>query len=499
MDSDKTIFISYAHIDDQPLVEGEQGWISAFHSVLEKRLSMLLGEPPNIWRDAELRGNDRFDDAIARAFHRAAVFIAVLTPRYVRSDYCQMELDAFTTTAAREGRERVGDRRPLFKVIKTPVARDDHPTELQDQLGYEFFVQDPGRKHPSELSLSSRRDDFLVLLDDLAHEIRETLEQLDETDANPAATPVDPGTGKVIYLAPPTSDLRGFHDALRRELVDEGHAVLPDTELPVVGGPFLETVDRCLAGADLAVHLLGPKYGFVPEDETTSAGELQLMRSAARASSLERLIWIPPECTPTDARQAALLERVRRDPTFQEGADVVNASLETLKQSLRGRLVPAPAVPESPHPGDDADTEPGGPAWVYLIHDPQDDDAAAEVEDALWDAGVEVRTRIYEGDETEIREDHEENLRVCDAFLVFHGSAGERWLRQALADLKRARGLGRTAPIRARAVLVAPPLDARKARFRSREAQVLHAENGFEPATLAPFLAELRADAEAPS
>ena len=44
MDFDKHAFISYAHIDNQPISEEDKGWISDFHNMLEALLDMKLGE-----------------------------------------------------------------------------------------------------------------------------------------------------------------------------------------------------------------------------------------------------------------------------------------------------------------------------------------------------------------------------------------------------------------------------------------------------------------------
>jgi hypothetical protein len=41
------VFISYAHIDNESLTEGQQGWISQFHHTLEVRLRQLMGENPD--------------------------------------------------------------------------------------------------------------------------------------------------------------------------------------------------------------------------------------------------------------------------------------------------------------------------------------------------------------------------------------------------------------------------------------------------------------------
>ena len=60
------IFISYAHVDNESLTEGQKGWISQFHRTLEIRLRQLLGENPNIWRDQKLSGTDIFDEKIIK-------------------------------------------------------------------------------------------------------------------------------------------------------------------------------------------------------------------------------------------------------------------------------------------------------------------------------------------------------------------------------------------------------------------------------------------------
>ena len=92
---EKDIFISYAHIDDEALVEGGKGWITEFHRSLEVRLSQLLGERPNIWRDSRLDGNHIFSDEIISQFPKIGILISILTPRYVKSEWCVKEVLEF--------------------------------------------------------------------------------------------------------------------------------------------------------------------------------------------------------------------------------------------------------------------------------------------------------------------------------------------------------------------------------------------------------------------
>jgi hypothetical protein len=64
----KDLFISYAHIDNQPLTPGQKGWISRFHASLEALLSMRLGQATKIWRDDKLQGDDVFSAEIVDQF-----------------------------------------------------------------------------------------------------------------------------------------------------------------------------------------------------------------------------------------------------------------------------------------------------------------------------------------------------------------------------------------------------------------------------------------------
>jgi hypothetical protein len=49
------IFISYAHLDNQPLSKGKGGYVSLLHERLSLRVGQLLGDKNiRIWRDKKL-------------------------------------------------------------------------------------------------------------------------------------------------------------------------------------------------------------------------------------------------------------------------------------------------------------------------------------------------------------------------------------------------------------------------------------------------------------
>ena len=82
------LFSSYAHIDNLPITEDERGWITEFHRILENRLAQLMGEQPRVWRDQKLTGNDIFDQKIVSQFDQTKLIVSILSPRYIKSEWC---------------------------------------------------------------------------------------------------------------------------------------------------------------------------------------------------------------------------------------------------------------------------------------------------------------------------------------------------------------------------------------------------------------------------
>lgn len=108
--------------------------------------------------------------------------------------------------------------------------------------------------------------------------------------------------------------------------------------------------------------------------------------------------------------------------------------------------------------------------------------------DYLYDLGYEPILPSLDGIETEIREDHKENLLWCDACLIYYGSASGAWLRSKLRDLQKIAGYGRTKPMLAKCVYVGPNETPDKQGFRTHDALVIKNYDAFSPASLTPFL-----------
>jgi len=489
MKFDRDLFISYARIDNEAMVEGQDGWVSTFHRGLEIRLAQLRGEKPRIWRDQKLQGNDDFSDTILEQFPNLALLVSILSPRYVKSEWCLRELEHFAAAAEARGGLKIGDKTRIFKVIKTYLPRDKQPQPFDRLLGYEFFDLDEAGR-PREFSRlygpeSDRK--FWAKLEDLAYDIHKTLDILDalpET-AGPAVVPVALATAadrKVIYLAETTPDLSIAREKVRRELEQAGHRVLPDQPLP--NPPDFEpAVETYLAQAALSVHLLSP-YPATPA-MTQAPTQEQIYRQLAtlrtrdqidlanlrrqERQDFSRILWLPP-----DAEGLAMDEWVQ---ALQNEPDFISTNLESLKDIIRDRLIrpPAPAL----------DLPLDGIVQVYLDCDERDLEASAIEPLYNWlETNFHVVLPDYE-DSSLTRS--EALIKQCEAVLIYYGEASGLWLKRRLLALKKTL-YGRSTPLRAKAIYAANPA---RQQFTDPDVPVIEGFGEFHPELLNVFVEQL--------
>jgi hypothetical protein len=480
-------FISYAHLDNVELIEGRQGWVANLHRALEIRVAQLLGKETHIWWDPKLQGNDYFAVTLSDRLQRVVAFVAVVSPRYVKSEWGRKEIDEFCKAAEQQGGVRVRDKARIFKVLKTPVPLEQHPPELQSLLGYEFFKVDPetGRvRELNEVFGPEAQKDFWLKLDDLSHDICCLLEML-EVDPGPAKPPAPVDARGAVYLAVTTTDLKDQREAIKRDLEQHGNVVLPDRPLPLAATEVQAFVRDDLSRCRMSIHMVGNTYSLVPEGGVDSViqtqNELAIERAAKGAFS--RLVWIPPGLQVPDERQRQLIERLQNDPRNPTGTDLIERPLEDLRTAIDAWLKKGEkSAPEAAAvtPG------PAGSAQLYLIYDQRDAGSIAPWADALF-KDFEIISPVFEGDEADVREYHEENLRSCDGVMIFYGAGNECWLRRKLREVQKSAGYGRTKSAPVVGICLIAPRTPDKERFRTHEAMVVPQWDGLLLAALEPF------------
>jgi hypothetical protein len=498
MNFEVDVFVSYAHLDDAALVEGQKGWVSNLHRALEIRVGQFLGKPPHVWRDPKLHGDDVFAETLVERLKQALALVSVVSPRYVRSEWTRRELTEFCRAAGSQAEVRLGYKSRIFKVLKTPVSLDLQSPELQDLIGYEFFTVDPQSGKVQEFEdvfgVDAQRN-FWIKLDDLAHDVCQLIDKVEGADETPAVR-MD-GEEGTIFLAETTADLREQREAIKRDLQQHGYRVLPDAALSPVAAELEAAVREDLTQSSMSIHLIGKRYSLTPEGAVASLVEIQNEMAIARGKTggFSRLIWIPQALQVEDPRQQQVIDRLRSDARTGQSADLLESTLEDLRTVIQGALEKVKARKQSaaakaePEPA----TEGGAAvASAYLLYDERDASAVAPWADFLFNAGVEVIHPVFEGDEAEVREYHEENLRVADAVVIFYGSANEVWIRRKFRELQKMAGYGRTKPAAVVAVCTLPPKTPEKERFRTHEGIVVQQCDGLSPTPWQPIVASLK-------
>jgi hypothetical protein len=476
------IFISYAHIDNEPVAEGLKGWVETFHERLRVRLAQLLGEEPRIWRDLKLQGNDIFADTLVGRIGRVALLVSVLSPRYVKSEWCLRELDEFAGSTDATGGLQIGDKLRIFKVVKTLIPQEEHPSLLRSALGYEFYEYDSTRGRAKEFSqeiVPTRDLRYWEKLDDLAYDIKQLIETLQGASTS--------RSGITIYLAETTSDLAPEREKIKRELVQHGHVVLPDKPLPLVGEELEKAVEEYLGRSQLSVHLIGERYGIIPEGLKKSVVHLQSDLAFEVRDGLERIIWMPVGLKGSDDTQQAFIDQFTKGQGGGKGTEILQTKLEDLKTLIEERIAIGNKAADKAQLQSNSDRP-----SVYLISDKQDIDDSMPVADYLFDQGLEVIQPATEGDEALVLEDHKENLMACDAAMIYYGRASDIWLRMKQRELLKIAGYGRSSPLLAKAIYISGPRTDSKERVRIHDALVIKNYSGFSPANLSPFIGQIQ-------
>jgi serine/threonine protein kinase len=489
------VVITYSKLDDQPLMAGRQGWVSHLHQNLQVRVGQLSGNQVVVVKHSDSSVPAEVEAEVLKQIPNAKTVVSVLSPPFAHSSECRRIVESFWKSATDSGQFEVENRSRLLNVIKTPVSAEELPAELRalytSLVPYEFFERDPqsGRlREFDEAFGNTALQRFHERVYDVAYDLSQVLKYLGDPAHAGAKRTAHP---KTVFLAATTSDLEPQREQLRRELIELGHRVIPKQPLPLVGSELVAVVQSCLEQADIAIHFVGEYFGLVPEATDLSMVALQNQVAARFCdnSALTRLIWIPKGLQPKDERQTSFIRQLQADPHTVTGAELIADTLENLKVLLRTRWQREQAERDKPS----SKSATGGAPRVYLICDQQDEAALEPLEDFFYDQGIEVSLPAFEAEESETQQIHIQNLRDCDAALVYYGAAGMHWVDFKIRDLQKAAGYRDSRPIPVSAVYVAPPFSHRKERFKSVSVQVIRqTQESFDAGLLTDFVTAIR-------
>ena len=94
-----------------------------------------------------------------------------------------------------------------------------------------------------------------------------------------------------------------------------------------------ETLEEMISDCVTSIHLMGDRYGIIPEGASSSISEILLRFTSDKAKDgLKRFIWSPRDFSDAEPKQIELLEKIQEDPALHSSAELIEGSISTLKK-----------------------------------------------------------------------------------------------------------------------------------------------------------------------
>jgi hypothetical protein len=488
------VFISYAHTDDIPRWEKEDGWVTNFRDALVRQLPGYLARSDDldiqkldIWKDSRtIRGADFYDDRIKRAIRGSAVMISVMSRNYFESTYCLQELKTFCDHGDIAVEFEDGKKSRVIKLILSDISKHKLDQRISRTDGFKFFTIDKdGNERKFMRTLEGTPDDgYWITMEQLAGQVGKVLTRM--AGRKPTA-PVSP-TGLSVYLAEVTDDLEDVRADIKEALTQQGIQVLPELRLPSQSRSMKKEIARNLERSVLSVHLMGPLPGKAADGDDLPTTQIQYrlasgigVRSKA-GNKLQRVVWLSPELDIAALKsdtQRTFLESLRYEQESESPMEMIQKNVEDLKAEILKKILPPPEKPKK--------FETKRRALVYVAHRPEDGDHAETIMNHLLKADQDVML-MQGNDEKEQMEDLRVRMKSCNAVLILYGRPPAKWARDVTLKARDMAEKRRRNPLFAKSVCDGPPDPKDKLGFYSKDWPILECRSGIEVEHLEPFI-----------
>ncbi|MCV9386556.1 hypothetical protein [Reichenbachiella ulvae] len=498
MNFEHEILLAYHTRDDDPIGGDGKGWVTNFYRFLSTLVEQVSGKPVVIKLVNE--GDSHID-----LYNNSSVLVPILSKNFLSNPTLINGVNLFASSARENNTLQMDGLSRLFKVIKFPIDVDEYLPDYSDILSYDFYQIDSLTGEPQEFRRffgNEAERSYWMKMVDMAYDIHQIQKKLKEfTTSNPAPAAEFP-RDKTIYLANSGVDMIIQRDIVKRELIRHGYKVLPDQSLPKEIHALESVVKKDLESCCISIHLIGEDYGYSPRGSELSVVDIQnkiasdytmLMheknKSGETSDKFSRLIWLSPDLKNVSERQKIFIEDLKTDAATLDEAEVLQIPLQELKSIIREELVTGGRFKAKEVQQDNQLPDEGN--IIYLICDQLDLKASEPMADFLKRKGYNVVTSMFSGELMDLRYLHQENLRRCDASLIYFGKSSEDWIRTKLQDLLKAPGFGRTKPMRATAIFAEDKSKLQNQNIQLTRTMVLGGES-FAPEHLEPFLTKLK-------
>jgi hypothetical protein len=440
------IFVSYAHVDNEPMHQSERGWVTCLIETMRTELRRRLGSKDacELWLDKEqIAGHVQFPPKIIHDVQKSATILIVLSPGYISSEWCGRESQTFLQAV----REKTGPATNVFIVEMDKVELDDRPLELRNLNvnGYKFWTQEHEHGPTQTLGYPQPRSDddlYNRALNLLVYELARHLRSLDNTKQT--TTPASGIDRPTVFLAEVTEDLEDERLQVEEYLRQEGLQVLPDTRPSVYfhePQEYEKALDRDLEQSGFFVQLLSKVSGRKPK--TIPQGYPSFQYELAKQKNLQTLQWRSPELKVEDVKDTDHRGLITRET-------VMAVHLEEFKREIVKRTTSKANSQSQPARGNFGPT-------VLVDAEKHDLDLGKAVVEVLKKHGMGWTLPLHDVKPSIYRKDLESRMTDCDGFVLVYGKSPNYWAREHIQWLRRTRKLKKpTEPLKT-ALLEGPP------------------------------------------
>jgi hypothetical protein len=437
------VFLSYSRVDDT------EGWVSLFRERLETALQKRLGSDVSVWMDKrDLSSYVDFNREIRDQLD-AAVFIAVGSPNYSKSQYCRKEREIYEELVAGKHRVKHGIKDLVnaefrFKVI---ILIDEVRSDRQywsNIIDVEFYEDKDGSSRTHRIASLAFEDKLFELETQVSGLLRKMRNQCSP-----------------VFLWPPPkcgSDVDQKREELANELAGASYRVLPELAVDYV---------REQEQAVLSIFLLGAFYHHEGE---------QLIDAAVAQGKVWAAWQSPAAEIKGESQQVQLLKKV----ASLNAKDVFDWKCD-LKEEIMGLLQPSVSTSQDGHKNQN------GTKQIVLLYTrlPDEERTASYV---AFNLGDEFDVRQPSGKYS----DDQRNLAAADGVLVLWASAEPEQYRICFDSMRNYARHARSKGV----CLFRPPENKQHDLTILRGLPGLHVIvqfDAFDSSRLEPFLAPLRA------
>jgi TIR domain len=470
------LFVSYAH-------ERDPKWVRALVEELKNRVEALLGSSPSVFFDERMEQGENVPRVLLDAVGASRLLLVILTPRYLNSAWCRMELSTFREPGA----DVVANR--IFVVEAEYIDREQQwPPELADIFTMKLWKQKPNTDIYQRIEPGLQL--FKQKVVEIAHGISKSLK---------AAADDDFCEPKYVWIAEPTDDLASEWDELAAAVRQCGWRVLPASSYPRHSlGAYTESLRRHLSLATVYVQLFGPGPGRGPSwggaqfpilqaaEARTAVQKCAAAVSAhKRAAPIRWLRWRKSSPGPDDTSDyAALL----REGEVQESS-FGEFKAEVIRCLNAGGGPEIPAVTAALPPVD-----PAAAVELYVHSDEVDRPLAEEIMRTLAPLNVYCmgtpRLKAGQSPQAIRAEQQQAVLAGCHGVILVYGSTPAGWVGANFSMLRKAFAMVR--PRGAIGVLNGPPPDLPRIEITGPVVVAIDCTQGLNPALLAGFVDRVR-------